>query len=92
MISYNYSAQNRAVTLEDYYAIIFKMPGKYGVPFKFSTSLKNNKIIYIILSVFDSNNQLRTLYKDSALIDFWIDSKDYGVVECVHEIILHSVI
>ena len=53
---------------------------------------KNNNISYIILSGFDSNNQLRTLYKDSALIDFWIDSKDYGVVECVHEIILHSVI
>lgn len=53
---------------------------------------KKNNISYIILSGFDSNNQLRTLYKDSALIDFWIDSKDYGVVECVHEIILHSVI
>jgi len=51
MISYNYSAQNRAVTLEDYYAIIFKMPGKYGVPFKFSTSLKNNKIIYNIIGI-----------------------------------------
>ena len=53
---------------------------------------KNNNIGYIILSGFDSNNQLRTMYKESALIDFWIDSRDYGVVECVHEIILHSVI
>lgn len=51
MISYNYSAQNRAVTLEDYYAILFRMPGKYGVPFKFSTSLKNNKIIYNIIGI-----------------------------------------
>ena len=53
---------------------------------------KDNNINYIILSGFDSNNQLRSLYKDTALIDFWIDSTDYGVVECVHEIILHSVI
>jgi D-sedoheptulose 7-phosphate isomerase len=53
---------------------------------------KDNNIDYIILSGFDSKNQLRSLYTDSALIDFWIDSRDYGVVECVHEIILHSVI
>jgi len=44
------------------------------------------------LSGFSPNNQLRTVYKDKALIDFWVDSTDYGVVECVHEIILHSVI
>ena len=51
MISYNYGAQNRAVTLEDYYAILFRMPGKYGVPFKFSTSLRNNAVIYNILGL-----------------------------------------
>lgn len=52
----------------------------------------DNNIEYIILSGFDPNNSLRLMYKDKALIDFWVDSKDYGVVECVHEIILHSVI
>jgi hypothetical protein len=51
MISYNYGAQNRAVTLEDYYAILFKMDGKYGVPFKFITSLRNNKVIYNIIGL-----------------------------------------
>lgn len=53
--------------------------------------VKNN-IEFIILSGFDPNNSLRTLYKNKALLEFWVDSKDYGVVECVHEIILHSVI
>jgi hypothetical protein len=57
LISYNYSAQNRAVTLEDYYATLLKMPGKYGVPFKFTTSLRNNKIVYNILGL-DSNGYL----------------------------------
>lgn len=52
----------------------------------------DNKLQFIILSGFNANNQLRDTYKDLALIDFWVDSKDYGVVECVHEIILHSVI
>lgn len=51
MISYNYGAQNRAVTLEDYYAILFKMDGRYGVPFKFTTSLRNNKVIYSIIGL-----------------------------------------
>lgn len=51
MISYNYGAQNRAVTLEDYYAILFRMPGKFGVPFKFSTSLRNNSVIYNIVGL-----------------------------------------
>lgn len=63
MISYNYSAQNRAVTLEDYYAILFRMDGKYGVPFKFVTSLKNNKIIYNIVGL-DSNGYLNNTSTD----------------------------
>jgi hypothetical protein len=57
MISYNYGAQNRAVTLEDYYAMVFRMPGKYGVPFKFTTSLRNNKIIYNVIGL-NSERQL----------------------------------
>ena len=63
MISYNYSAQNRAVTLEDYYAILFKMPGKYGVPFKFATSLRNNKVIYNILGL-DASGKLNNTSTD----------------------------
>jgi len=51
MISYNYGAQNRAVTLEDYYAILFRMDGRYGVPFKFITSLRNNKVIFNIIGL-----------------------------------------
>jgi hypothetical protein len=63
MISYNYSSQNRAVTLEDYYAILFRMPGKYGVPFKFATSLRNNKIIYNIVGI-DSEGRLNNTSTD----------------------------
>ena len=51
-----------------------------------------NNLDFITLSGFNTNNSLRLLYKDKALIDFWVNSRDYGVVECVHEIILHSVI
>jgi D-sedoheptulose 7-phosphate isomerase len=51
-----------------------------------------NDIEYVILTGFDPNNSLRKAYSEHALLDFWVDSTDYGVVECVHEIILHSVI
>jgi D-sedoheptulose 7-phosphate isomerase len=46
----------------------------------------------IILSGFNRLNELETKYADYALLHFWVDSTDYGIVECVHELILHSVI
>lgn len=51
-----------------------------------------NKLKFVILTGFNQNNTLRQNYSDQASIEFWIDSTNYGVVECVHEIILHSVI
>lgn len=53
---------------------------------------KTKNIQYIILSGFDKNNKLNSEHTETALLSFWIDSKDYGVVECAHEIILHSII
>lgn len=51
-----------------------------------------NSIPFIILTGFDKNNYLRQYYSSKALLEFWIDSNNYGVVECLHEVILHSVI
>jgi D-sedoheptulose 7-phosphate isomerase len=51
----------------------------------------DNQLKFIILTGFESNNKLRN-YSDKAELDFWVDSKDYGIVECAHEIILHSII
>lgn len=52
----------------------------------------DNKLKHIILTGFDSNNKLRTLTKNTSTLDFWVDSTNYGIIECAHEIILHSVI
>jgi len=46
----------------------------------------------ILLTGFSNNNMLRSVYAEHALLEFWIDSTDYGVVENTHQIILHSVI
>ena len=57
MTKYNFASQNRAVTIKDYIATIFKMPGKYGVPFRMQVSEKQNKVEFAILGL-DSNGKL----------------------------------
>ena len=52
---------------------------------------QKNNLKYIILTGFNQKNKLRE-YSQDAVLDFWIDSTDYGIVECAHEIILHSII
>ena len=57
LVRYNFSSQNRAVTLSDYRALIGKMPGKYGVPFRYNVVEEQNKIkVYTI--TLDSNSRI----------------------------------
>ena len=44
MTKYNFSAQNRAVTIKDYLSRIQLMPGKFGVPFRLGVSENQNNI------------------------------------------------
>ena len=46
----------------------------------------------ITMSGFNNNNKLKTLYESESLVHFYVESNDYGIVECLHEVILHSVI
>jgi len=48
-------------------------------------------IDYGILTGFDEDNRLRSK-ASKALWDYHVDSKSYGVVECVHQIFLHGVV
>lgn len=50
------------------------------------------KYSMITLSGFHPDNKLRTLYRNDSLLQFYVPSKDYGIVEYIHGIILHSVI
>lgn len=52
---------------------------------------EKNKVHYGVLSGFKSNNSLRT-NATTALWNYYINSTDYGVVECVHQIFLHGVV
>jgi hypothetical protein len=51
MTKYNFASQNRAVTIKDYYVIIQKMPGKFGVPFRVGVSEDQNKIEVFLLGL-----------------------------------------
>ena len=52
---------------------------------------EENKVSYGVLTGFKSDNSLRTK-STSSLFNYYIDSSDYGVVECVHQIFLHGVV
>lgn len=49
-VTFNFSSQNRAVTIGDYYSILQKMPGQFGVPAKIGILENNNKINVVVLS------------------------------------------
>jgi len=49
-------------------------------------------IDFITLTGFDACNKVRVAWSDSAVIDVWVDSQDYGIVECAHQVFLHSII
>jgi hypothetical protein len=57
MVTFNFASQNRAVTVNDYYALIRKMPGKYGAPAKVAITEEDNKININIVS-YDSTGSL----------------------------------
>jgi|TARA_R110000796_G_scaffold206988_3_gene323320 D-sedoheptulose 7-phosphate isomerase len=46
-------------------------------------------ITYVALSGFNKINKLNNM---NANFKYWVDAKSYGVVECAHEILLHSIV
>jgi hypothetical protein len=65
-ISYNFAAQNRAVTLQDYKAILLGMPKKFGAPSKVSVSQIQNKINIGVLTT-DTDGNLSNVVSSTVL-------------------------
>lgn len=57
LTKYNFASQNRAVTIKDYQAIITKMPGQFGIPFRMGIMEEQNKIKIYTIGL-DENNKL----------------------------------
>ena len=62
--SFNFSAQNRAVTINDYEALIRKMPSQFGAPAKVAITEEDNKIKINVLS-YDSSGKLIPVISDT---------------------------
>lgn len=58
-IAANFASQNRTVTLRDYVAKAYQIPGKFGVPFRIQGAVQDNKVILYIIAR-DGNGQLVT--------------------------------
>ena len=56
-ISSNFASQDRCVTLADYIAKSYQIPGKFGAPFRIQGIVDDNKVILYILAR-DGNGQL----------------------------------
>lgn len=61
-IGYNFAAQERAVTLEDYRTLITLMPSKFGTPARVGVKQDQNKIMVNLLSFDNTGNLNNTLH------------------------------
>ena len=59
LVRYNFSAQNRCVTIKDYQSRVPLMPGEFGVPFRTGVYEERNKVNVSILAL-DENSKLTT--------------------------------
>jgi hypothetical protein len=91
LIKYNFASQNRSVTIKDYVAQLLKMPGRYGVPFRWSVEERSNKIIINTLGLnFDgklsnlSSNTMKenisTWLADYRMINDYVEINDGKVI------------
>jgi len=97
LISYNFSSQGRAVTLTDYLLQVYKMPGKFGSPFRANAFKLNNKVVISILGIGADgklSNTSNTLLKNNIteylsgyrMMNDFIEIKDGKIINLGFEI------
>ncbi len=97
MTTFNFAAQKRAVTIDDYNSLIRTMPSRFGAPAKASIKEVDNKIIIEILSI-DNNgkltqevsntlkNNITTYLSNYRMINDYISIRSAKVVDISFEI------
>ena len=63
-VSFNFAAQKRAVTVQDYESIIRNMPSQFGAPAKVSVTENDNKILIQLLS-YDTSGKLTNIVSNT---------------------------
>lgn len=79
LIKYNASAQNRCVTLKDYYSRISQIHPKYGCPFRHSVVEENNKVVIYTLGL-DYNGKLMRMLSETVAENIKEYLKEYKMV------------
>jgi len=97
LVRYNFSSQNRAVTISDYQTRIALMPGEFGTPFRCSVFEEQNKIKIYTVSL-DSNgklsnqstttlqNNIATYLSDYRMINDYIEISNAKIINIGFEI------
>ena len=65
-VSFNFAAQKRAVTIQDYEALLRNMPAQFGAPAKVSITENNNKIEIKLLS-YDTSGSLTNVVSNTLM-------------------------
>lgn len=100
MVAYNFSAQNRAVTLNDYKSLIETMPSTFGAPAKVNVMEEDNKVRIKLLSYDDLGNLTDTVsntlknniinyLSEYRMINDYIDIASGEVIDFGLEVDLH---
>lgn len=83
IIKYNAAAQNRCVTVKDYYARIAQIHPKYGTPFRYTVAEENNKVVIYTLGL-DHNGKLMTALSETVAENI----KEYlSMYKCVNDFV-----
>jgi hypothetical protein len=97
LVRYNFSSQNRAVTIGDYQTRIALMPGEFGTPFRCSVFEEQNKIKIYTVGL-DSNgklsnqstttlqNNIATYLSDYRMINDYIEISNAKIINLGFEI------
>ncbi|MFW5847350.1 MAG: hypothetical protein ACOCVF_00325 [bacterium] len=100
LIKYNNSAQNRDVTLNDYLVQVYKMPGKFGSPYKANVHREHNKVVVSVLGLDEDQNLDNTsnsLLKENIteylsqyrMVNDYIEVRDGRIINLAFELELY---
>jgi hypothetical protein len=85
LVKYNFASQNRASTIKDYVAQILRMPGKYGLPFRWSVEEESNKIVITTIGL-NSENKLTNVSSSTLKQNLSTWLSDYRMINDYVEI------
>jgi len=101
LVKYNFSSQNRCVTVKDYLSRITLMPGKFGIPFRTGVWEQRNKVNVTILAL-DANSKLTNTststlkdniaeyLSDYRMLNDYVTIKDGRIINLSFEISLYT--